>query len=44
MKRILSLSLLGIFLVTLMTSPMFSQTAKEILAKMVEAQGGKKSL
>lgn len=42
MKRILSLSLLGIFLVTLMTSPMFSQTAKEILAKMVKAQGGKK--
>ncbi len=42
MKRILSLSILCIFLLTLAAYPGFSQTAQEILKKMVEVQGGKK--
>lgn len=41
MKRIFSLCLLGLFLVSLTASLGFSQTAKEILAKMIEAEGGK---
>jgi len=41
MKRILSLSILCIFLLTLATHPGRCQTAQEILKKMVEAQGGK---
>lgn len=42
MKRIFTLCLLGIFLFSLTASPGLCQTAKEILAKMIEAQGGKK--
>jgi outer membrane lipoprotein-sorting protein len=42
MRRILSLSILGALLLTLTAYPVFSQTAEEILKKMVEAQGGKK--
>ena len=42
MKKVFSLSLLGLFLVTLMTSLGFGQTAEGILKKMIEAQGGKK--
>lgn len=44
MKRALSLSLLGFFLLSLMTSPGFSQKAADILEKMIEAQGGRKVL
>lgn len=40
-KRILSVSFLGLFLVFLSVSLGSGQTAQEILAKMVEAQGGK---
>ncbi len=40
-KRILSVSLLALFLVLLSVFPGSGQTAKEILAKMAEAQGGK---
>ncbi len=42
MKRILSLSVFCIFLPALAIHPGRSQTAQEILKKMVEAQGGKK--
>jgi outer membrane lipoprotein-sorting protein len=41
MKRILSLSILCLFLLTLAAYPGFGQTVQEILKKMVEAQGGK---
>jgi outer membrane lipoprotein-sorting protein len=41
MKRILSLSVLCLFLLTLAAYPGFGQTVQEILNKMVEAQGGK---
>jgi outer membrane lipoprotein-sorting protein len=41
MKRILSLSILCLFLLTLTAYPGFGQTVQEILKKMVEAQGGK---
>lgn len=39
-KRIYSLSVIGIFLLTLMTSPGFGQSVKRILKRMLEAQGG----
>jgi len=42
MKRIFTLCLLSIFLFSFTASPGLCQTAKEILAKMIEAQGGKK--
>lgn len=42
MKKIFSLCLLSTFLFSLTASPGFCQTAKEIVGKMVEAQGGKK--
>jgi len=42
MKRILSLSILCFFVLTLAANPGLSQTAQEILKKMVEAQGGRK--
>lgn len=41
MKRILSLSILCFFMLALTANPGLSQTAQEILMKMVEAQGGK---
>ncbi|MDH4271988.1 MAG: hypothetical protein OEW18_08435 [Candidatus Aminicenantes bacterium] len=41
MKRILSLSILCFFVLALAANPGLSQTAQEILKKMVEAQGGK---
>jgi outer membrane lipoprotein-sorting protein len=41
MKRILSLSIFCIFLLALAANQGLSQTAQEILKKMVEAQGGK---
>jgi outer membrane lipoprotein-sorting protein len=44
MKRIYSLCLLGLILLSLATSPGFSQKAADILEKMIEAQGGRKVL
>ena len=44
MKRILSLSILCFFVLALAANPGLSQTAQEIMKKMVEAQGGKKVL
>ena len=44
MKKIFSACLLGLFLLSLMTSTGLSQEASDILKKMVEAQGGKKVL
>jgi outer membrane lipoprotein-sorting protein len=44
MKRTLAICLLGLFLVSLSTTAGFSQTAKEILDKMIDAQGGQKVL
>ena len=44
MKRIFSLCLLSIFLMSLVNSPGFGQKASDILEKMIEAQGGRKVL
>jgi outer membrane lipoprotein-sorting protein len=44
MKKTLTLCILGIFLVSLTASTGFSQTAKEILDKMIEATGGRKAI
>jgi outer membrane lipoprotein-sorting protein len=44
MKRIVSLCLSGLFLLALVTAPASGQTAKEVLDKMIEAQGGVKAL
>lgn len=44
MKKIFTVCLLSVFLLNFLTTPVFSQTAKEILAKMINAQGGKKVL
>lgn len=41
MKKIFSLFLLGFFLIGLMSSPGLSQTAKEILERIIKAQGGR---
>lgn len=41
MKRFLTLSILGLFLMGMGTVPDFSQTADEVIQKMIEAQGGK---
>jgi len=42
MKKVCSIFLLSFFLVALMTFPGSGQTAKEIINKMIEVQGGKK--
>jgi len=42
MKRILSISVLGLFCLGLLVSPGIGQDIKEIRAKMIEASGGKK--
>ncbi|MCK4557609.1 MAG: hypothetical protein KAU47_08825 [Candidatus Aminicenantes bacterium] len=42
MKRIYSISFLGIFLLTLMTYPGYGQSIKRILKRMIDAQGGPK--
>jgi outer membrane lipoprotein-sorting protein len=42
MKKILSMSVLGLFCLSLLVSAGFSQDIKEIRAKMVEASGGTK--
>lgn len=44
MKRIFSICFLSIFLLSLTASSGLSQTAEGILAKMIEAQGGRKTL
>ncbi len=42
MKKAITFCILGIFLVSLAASPGWSQTAKDLLNKMIEAQGGRK--
>ena len=44
MKKIISLSVCGLFLLALTSPPASSQTAKEILDKWIEAQGGAQAL
>ena len=44
MKKILSLCFLGLFLLSLASSPGISQEASDILKKMIDAMGGRKVL
>ena len=44
MKKAMTLCFLGIFLASVNASPGYSQTAKEIIEKMIEATGGRKAL
>ena len=44
MKKAITVCFLGIFIASLTVSPGFSQTADEIIQKMIEATGGKKAL
>ena len=44
MKKILSCALLSVFMLGLLVSPGFSQDAKKILEKLIEANGGRKLL
>lgn len=44
MKKTIIICILAIFLVSLTALPSYSQTAKEIIQKMIEASGGKKVL
>lgn len=44
MKKFVIICVLGLFLATIITSPGFAQTSEEIVAKMIEAQGGKAAL
>ncbi len=44
MKKILTLSFLSLFFMSLLTVPGFCQKASDILEKMIEAQGGRKLL
>lgn len=44
MKKAAIFCILGIFLVSATTAPAYGQTAKEILQKMIDAQGGKKAI
>jgi outer membrane lipoprotein-sorting protein len=44
MKRIFCLCLLSLFLISLSNSLVFGQTASDVLQKMIEAQGGRKTL
>ena len=44
MRKIVSFSICGLFLLALISAPASSQTAKEILGKWIEAQGGPKAL
>lgn len=44
MKKLISSGLLGFFVLGLLIAPGFSQNADEILAKIIEAQGGRKLL
>ena len=43
MKKAMIICVLGIFLVSVTATPGYSQTAKEIIQKMIEATGGKKA-
>jgi outer membrane lipoprotein-sorting protein len=44
MKKITVICALGLFLAAMATSPGLAQTSKEIVAKMIEAQGGRAAL
>jgi outer membrane lipoprotein-sorting protein len=44
MKKAMIICVLGIFLVSITPTPSYSQTAKEIIQKMIEATGGRKAL
>lgn len=44
MKKTLSLCLLSLLIMSLLTLPAFSQTGKELVEKIIEAQGGRKLL
>jgi outer membrane lipoprotein-sorting protein len=44
MKKFTIICILGLFLATIALSPGIAQTSKEIVAKMIEAQGGKAAL
>ncbi|MGB2906273.1 MAG: hypothetical protein WBB73_04180 [Candidatus Aminicenantaceae bacterium] len=44
MRRLISMSLAGLLLVSLVTAPGFGQSASDILEKMIEASGGRKAL
>jgi outer membrane lipoprotein-sorting protein len=44
MKRFTIICVLGLFLATIATTPGLAQTSEEIVAKMIEAQGGKAAL
>ena len=44
MKKAMIICVLGIFLVSVTATPGYSQTAKEIIQKMIEAKGGRKAI
>ena len=44
MKKILTFSLVSLFLFSVMAVPGFNQTVDDILARMIEAQGGKEAI
>jgi outer membrane lipoprotein-sorting protein len=44
MKKTMIICFLGIFLASITTAPGYSQNAKEIIQKMIDATGGKKAL
>jgi outer membrane lipoprotein-sorting protein len=44
MRRFKSVCILGLFLATVLATPGMSQTAEQVLAKMIDAQGGRAAL
>lgn len=44
MKKYFSFGLMAVLVLTLIASPAFSQSSKELLEKMIDAQGGRKAL
>jgi outer membrane lipoprotein-sorting protein len=44
MKKAITLCIMGILLVSIAATPGYSQTAKEIIQKMIEATGGRKAI
>lgn len=44
MRRFKSVCILGLFLATVVASPGMAQTSEQVLAKMIEAQGGRAAL
>lgn len=44
MRRLISISVAGLFLVSMAAAPCFGQSASDILEKMIEASGGRKAL